>query len=94
MLTLASLEQCFTKELENVTLIGELSFSRELVTHIADAVRSLTERYGFTEASHIPIQQYPCTLAVYLVGQGIYGYKGGNYWSGIIETIGNNSVRE
>ncbi|MDW8403001.1 RNA polymerase sigma factor RpoD/SigA [Chloroflexus sp.] len=91
---LSSLEQHFAQELENVTLIGELQFTRELVTNIADTIRSLVGRYSFAEASRILTQQYPCTLAVYLVGQGIYGYQGGNYWSGLIEAIGNNGVRE
>lgn len=91
---LPSLEQRFARELENVTLIGELPFTQELVTDISDAIRGLVARHGFAEASRILTQRYPCTLAVYLVGQGIYGYRGGDYWSGPVEVTGSARARE
>lgn len=93
-LTLPDIEQCLARELNNVVLIGELSLTRDVVTDLADAIRGLVKRQGFAEATRILSRQYPCTLAVYLVAQGIYGYQAGNYWPQLIETMGSDGVRE
>jgi hypothetical protein len=44
--------------------------------------------WGDKRALKVLERDYPCSLAVYLVTQGIYGYNGGDYWSEVLETTG------
>jgi len=92
--SLHTFEQRFAREISNVVLLGELPLTPELVTDLADVIRGLVRRQGFAEATRILTQRYPCTLAVYLVAHGIYGYRGGNYWPEIVEVMGSEAVRE
>ena len=93
-LTLPDIEQRLARELSNVVLIGELPLTPEVGDILTDTIRGLVDRQGFAAATRILSQRYPCTLAVYLVTKGVYGYEGGDYWSQLIETMGSERVRE
>ena len=76
-------EENFKLQLRHIDLVGEIYISldecNEIGLHLGRQFKSLRREDALKVIESI----YPASLAVFLVGQGIYGYKGGDYWSSV-----------
>jgi hypothetical protein len=80
-------EQVLSKEVEGVSLLGELPFTSEDLEHLTDLIRQkITPNVAI--GTRFLKQKAPTCLACYLVQTGIVGYGEGNYWSAVHESIG------
>jgi hypothetical protein len=89
MATLESWENSLRQQLAGVDLIGELELTQEQTHEIGTLIRGLIRRSAdFQHATQVLRLSYPCSLAVFLVFQGIYGYMEGDYWSAVCAATG------
>lgn len=88
MVMLAEWEQDLHEKIAYIELLGELNLSEEQTKSLGARIAELVHRCGSPEALHILEESYPACLAVSLVAQGVYGYRGGDYWSSIAEETG------
>jgi len=72
-----ALDAQFSEQIKSVELLGELGLSAESCNELGQIIGERIRHWGPAEATRILIERYPCSLAVYLVAQGIYGYHGG-----------------
>ncbi len=88
---LAVWEKRFASAMKEVVLIGEIPVSKEELEEIGKAFfKIFTDNPSFTALIGVE-RKFPATLAVFLVGQGIYGYRGGDYWGGVCRAIGREA---
>lgn len=71
-----------------VELLGEIALTDEERVQIGQIIGLHVQALGYSRAVRTLRSKYPCTLTVYLVAQGVYGYEGGDYWSDVIEATG------
>lgn len=86
--TLDEWEAWLRWQIRQVELLGEIDVAehewRTLARLIREAVKGLSKnRMAWTLR-----EKYPATFATYLVAQGIYGYMGGDYWTGVVNQTG------
>ena len=92
MTTLTEYEQLLRDKIQYVELLGELDLPLEWAKRFSEWITDCIEKYGSTKAlSHIK-EKYASCLAIYLVTKGVYGYREGNYWSGVSEDISLNVI--
>ncbi|MBN1139881.1 MAG: sigma-70 family RNA polymerase sigma factor, partial [Anaerolineae bacterium] len=74
-----------------VELLGEIPLTAEETTDLAKAVDARLRKTKLSEVVSIFRRQYPCSLAVFLVAQGVYGYSGvDGYWPNVSRALGRN----
>lgn len=79
---------------EGDLLSGEPGFSRQDLEDIEKLLANTAflhlreKRYSIEETLHRIEHQWPLTFALFLVLEGVYNYKGGNYWAGPIKVLG------
>lgn len=79
-------EEWLAPQVRQVELLGEIPLTADECTQLGKAIGLRVRGFGHKRALRILGGNYPCALAVYLVTQGIYGYRGGDYWSEVVET--------
>ena len=92
MQSLETLERALREQIARVELIAEIDITPELTEQLGQLIAGLVQRLGQNEATTVLEKRYPASLVVFLVAQGIYGYREGDYWSGVaaITRIDNN----
>jgi len=89
--TLKDWETRLAPQARQVELLGEIPIAAgecaQLGQIIGLRVRILGHNRGLRTLRH----EHPCTFAVYLVAQGVYGYQGGDYWSEVVQVTGLRS---
>src|SRR5713101_7342773 len=85
MATVGEQEKELREKIKYVELLGELNLSYTSNQKFGTFIANLVRQYGSASALHILTVKCPARFAVYLVAKGIYGYREGNYWSGVTE---------
>ncbi|MBN1887186.1 MAG: hypothetical protein JW850_04330 [Thermoflexales bacterium] len=78
-------------QVRRVELLGEIPITADECGQLGQAIGQYVNKWGHDLALRTLQRDYPCAFAVYLVAQGMYGYQGGDYWSGVIQTTGLDS---
>jgi RNA polymerase primary sigma factor len=81
-------EDWLMPQVRRVTLLGEIKISAPECKALGHHIHVNVHTVGQSRALQVLTRDYPCSLAVYLVAQGIYGYEGGNYWSEVLKDTG------
>ena len=71
-------------------LLGEISLTADDCSQLGRTIGGLHTRRSKANALHELRRRYPCSFITFLVAQGVYGYKAGDYWDGVIATTGVN----
>jgi hypothetical protein len=79
-------EDWLSPQIRQVELLGEVAITADECAQLGKTIGLRLRGLGHRRALSILERNYPCALAVYLVAQGIYGYRGGDYWSEVVET--------
>lgn len=74
--------------LRQVTLIGEIPFADIQLRQIEKALSELVRLEGAAQATSFINDRTPCTVACFLVWKGICGYREGNYWEEVCDSVG------
>lgn len=77
---LSDWENRFAPQLLKVELIGEIQVSKEELDTIALHIRQLYDTRTEQKVLSTIESYFPATFLVYMVGQGIHGYNGGDFW--------------
>ena len=84
---LSQYEHKYRPLIDQVELVGEVPISKEELEDIANAFRGYF-RATLPDLALSRIEKnYPAIYAIFLVGQGVYGYKGGDYWGSVNEVL-------
>jgi len=67
-------------QLRKVELVGEIPLTQEELKDLSQHFSHLFNNHSEQTVLEFIEQNYPATFLVYMVGQGIYGYNGGNFW--------------
>jgi hypothetical protein len=86
--TLADWEQSLGPQVRQVELLGELGITAQQCTELGDALSKRLRALGPTAIWRVVRRDYPCSFAVYLVAEGVYGYQGGDYWGQVCRITG------
>lgn len=78
-------EEWLSPQVRQVELLGEIPITADECAQLGKTIGLRVRGLGHRRALHTLEDNYPCALAVYLVAQGIYGYRGGDYWSEVIQ---------
>jgi hypothetical protein len=78
---LTSWEERLEPKIKLVELIGEIEISKEDLGDISLHLNSLFNSHSEQAALNAIERYYPVCFLVFMVGQGIYGYKDGDFWS-------------
>ena len=84
---LAQCEQELSKKAQTVRLLGEIPLSSVELDHLGTLIRQ-TITPSISEGTRFLERQAPTSLACFLVGMGIVGYRDGDYWSAVRESTG------
>ena len=91
--TIADWERHLRPRLQQVELVGEIPITARDCDRLGQAIRLRVQTLGHGRAMKELQFDYPCALAVYLVAQGVYGYRGGDYWTEVVQTTGLKRAR-
>ena len=86
--TLKDWESWIVPQVRQVELLGEIPITAEECAQLGQSLRLRLKALGLAEAARVIRQRYPSAFAVYLVAQGIYGYRGGDYWGEVCQVTG------
>ena len=89
--TLKDWESWLAPQVRQVELLGEIPITAGECAQLGKAIGLRVRALGHKRALRILQRDYPCAFAVYLVAQGVYGYRGGDYWSEVVEVTGLKS---
>lgn len=78
---LATWENRLAPQLRKVELIGEIPISKEELDDISLHFSRLFYNHSTDEVLNFIGRNYPATFLVFIVGQGIFGYNNGDFWS-------------
>jgi len=78
---ITALELRFSLELRKVELVGEIPLSKEELDDISGHFNRLFYNHNSDDVLNLIERNYPATFLVFMVGQGIYGYNDGDFWS-------------
>ncbi len=84
---LQQIEQQLLREIDRVELLGELNLTVEMTEALGFAIKQLISQYDLSRATARLIRNYPVCFAAFLVAKGVYGYRKGDYWSSVEESI-------
>ncbi len=87
-ITLEEWEQYLRAQVGQVELLGELALTDQERITLGKFLGARGRGYKPKRAADVLRTDYPCALSVYLVAQGMYGYEGGDYWTGVMEVTG------
>jgi hypothetical protein len=79
-LPLSDWEKQLAPQLGKVDLVGEIPISKKELEDISHHLSRLFYNRSEQAVFEVVEQYYPATFLVFMVGQGIYGYKGGDFW--------------
>lgn len=88
MHTLGKWERVLGEKLPSIELLGELELTQNEAQLLEQEVAELVYRFGQNAALQMLEHSYPICLAVYLVINGIFEYKDGDYWSSVTAKTG------
>lgn len=88
--TLKDWESWLAPQVRQVELVGEIPVTADECAQLGKVIGLRVRALGHSRALRTLQQEYPCAFAVYLVAQGIYGYRGGDYWSEIVQVTSLN----
>jgi len=78
---LAIWESRLAPQIRKVELIGEIPISKKELDDISLNFNQLFYNHNTDEVLNFIGRNYPATFLVFMVGQGIYGYNDGDFWS-------------
>ena len=81
-------EQRLEPQVRQFQLLGELGITAQECTELGDALSKRLGALGPTAIWRVVRRNYPCSFAVYLVAEGVYGYQGGDYWGQVCRVSG------
>jgi hypothetical protein len=84
--TLQDWEAWLAPQVRAVELLGEIPISAEECQQLGKAIGLRLRSLGLTDSAIAIRNRYACAFATYLVAQGVFGYKGGDYWSEVCKT--------
>jgi hypothetical protein len=84
-------EQVLSAELENVTFLGQVELSAEDIEKLGVLIRDKI-KHDIGQGMQFLINNAPTCLSIFLVGQGIWGYREGNYWSAVAKSTGLDDI--
>lgn len=84
---LLALEQQLRRACSSVNLIAEIDLSPQLLEELRLGIKSLLRAHSFQTATAILQRSYPAAFVCYLVAEGIYSYKDGDYWGHIANNL-------
>lgn len=84
---LLALEQQLRRACSSVNLIAEIDLSPQLLEELRLGIKSLLRAHSFQAATAILQKSYPAAFVCYLVAEGIYSYKDGEYWGHIAQHL-------
>jgi len=88
-------ERKLRPQIEEVDLLGhileQITITPQEVHELGRLIGELVRNLGWRQANEVLYRKFPCSFVVYLVSQGIHGYKRGDFWSGVRETTGLRS---
>jgi RNA polymerase primary sigma factor len=85
--SLVGWETRLREQIDRLDLLAELDLSQENVNELATRIAALNRANGIDAATNLLEQDFPCCLATFLVGQGIYHYREGDYWSSVVAAV-------
>ena len=78
---LATWENRLAPQLRKVELVGEIPISKEELDDISLHFSRLFYDHSTDEVLNFIGRNYPATFLVFMVGQGLFGYNNGDFWS-------------
>lgn len=87
-------EEHYSFLLRKVELVGEIPFTRDDLLELANLLRQVFHKHPLKTALTAIEKGAPKSLIVYLVGQGVHGYREGDYWTSVSESLGVESKNE
>lgn len=78
----------YSPQLRGVELVGEIPILKDEISLLAGLFRDVFLRHSPKEALEAIAEGAPASFVIFLVGQGVYGYNGGDYWSSVEEALG------
>lgn len=85
--SLAAWENRLTPQIRKVELIGEIPITKEELNDISQHFSQLFNNHSMDEVLNFIGRNYPSTFLVFMVGQGIYGYNNGDFWSAFEQVL-------
>ena len=86
-MTLDQLEQEYQFKLSQVTLVAEINITVEQWELLAQALRELLARrkelFGSEKKALSILEEYPNCVLIFLVAQGVFSYRSGEFWTGV-----------
>jgi hypothetical protein len=73
--------------IQKVDLICEIPFDRDDLELLSDDIAFFIKKYGLARGTQFLVEECDVALALFLVAEGIYGYVGGDYWTGLCNRI-------
>jgi hypothetical protein len=89
--TLKDWESYLAPQVRQVELLGEIPITAEECAQLGKVIGLRVRTLGHNRAMRTLRREYPCAFAVYLAAQGMYGYRGGDYWSEVVQVTGLKS---
>ncbi len=80
-------ESRLAPQIRKVELIGEIPISKEELDDISLHFSRLFYNHSADEVLNFIGRNYPATFLVFMVGQGIYGYNNGDFWSAFEQVL-------
>ena len=81
-------ELYYSPQLRGVELVGEIPISKDELSLLAHLFRDAFSQHSAKEVLEAIEKLAPASFVIFLVGQGVYGYNGGDYWSSVEEALG------
>ena len=85
---LLAFESLLSPMFREVGLIGEIPLSDDEESQIETALRELLCANAPGKAAQFLWEKAPCTLACFMVWKGIRGYREGDYWAEVCQSVG------
>jgi hypothetical protein len=86
--SLETWEQSLSPKLRRVELIGEIPLSPEQCAEIGNLLGERLQSWRPQDAIAMIDSLYSATFVCFLVGQGVFGYDTGDYWSAVEHALG------
>ena len=87
--TLDEIESLLGEDLAAADLVGDLDLTEEDCSTLASHLRNCIEQEGVIPGTRRLRERAPCSVACFLVLQGIYGYREGDFWGAVDRAIGS-----
>ncbi len=73
--------------LRGTRILGEADDGEQAAQLLADGIRAVIERRGPARGSRFLWRDFPGAAAMFLVGTAIYGYRHGEYWDAVRQSV-------